>query len=123
MSHGAVFVFGYTFKSDKQDRYFDQFKTMMEKVFKFNELDKMSVDDELPNDSEMPIDTELDEFGDSLAIPATNELKFHATQVKNQASHAIKLSQIKLSNLNESDEKKEQKQIINSSSSSTDSEE
>ena len=52
---------------------------MMEKVFKFKELDKMSMDDELPDDSEMPIDTELDEFGDSLHIPATNKLKFHST--------------------------------------------
>ena len=58
---------------------------MMEKVFKFKELDKMSMDDELPNDSDMPIDTELDEFGDSLPIPANNELKFHAPQDKNQA--------------------------------------
>ena len=45
LSHGAVFVFGYTFKCNKQDRYFNLFKTMMENVFKFKELDKMSVDD------------------------------------------------------------------------------
>ena len=71
----------------------------------------------------MPIDTELDEFGDSLPIPAANELKFHAVHTLDNKSKAIKLSQVRLSNLAASDVKKEERQNINSSSSSTDPEE
>ena len=71
----------------------------------------------------MPLDTELDEFGDSLPIPAANELKFHAVHTLDAKSKAMKFSLTRLSNLTASDAKKEEKQNINSSSSSTDPEE